>query len=78
MYKGEGVPFDPEGIMSTLSSIVEVIFGFMVGDYIQKKGKNFEMIAGLFVIGVAMIITGLCWGTIFPINKKIWTSTKQC
>ena len=75
MYKGEGVPFDPEGIMSTLPSIVEVIFGFMVGDYIQKKGKNFEMIAGLFVIGVAMIITGLCWGTIFPINKKIWTSS---
>jgi predicted acyltransferase len=75
MYKGEGVPFDPEGIMSTLPSIVEVIFGFMVGDYIQKKGKNFEMIAGLFVIGVAMIITGLCWSTIFPINKKIWTSS---
>lgn len=75
MYKGEGVPFEPEGIMSTLPSIVEVIFGFMVGDYIQKKGRNFEMIAGLFVIGVAIIITGLCWDTIFPINKKIWTSS---
>ncbi len=75
MYKGEGVAFDPEGIMSTLSAIVEVIFGFMVGDYIQKKGRNFEMISGLFVAGVAMIITGFCWDAVFPINKKIWTSS---
>ena len=75
MYKGEGIPFDPEGIMSTLPSIVNVIFGFFAGDYIQKKGKNHEMLNGLFVAGVAMVITGLCWNMVFPINKKIWTSS---
>jgi predicted acyltransferase len=75
MYKGEGIPFDPEGLMSTLSAIVQVIFGYMVGDYIQKKGKSFEMVTGLFIAGVAMIITGFCWDMIFPINKKIWTSS---
>ncbi|TAL43732.1 MAG: DUF1624 domain-containing protein [Chitinophagaceae bacterium] len=75
MYKGEGVPFDPEGLMSTLSAIVQVIFGFLVGDYIQKKGKNFEMITGLFVAGVAMLVTGFCWDMVCPINKKIWTSS---
>jgi predicted acyltransferase len=75
MYHGEGVAFDPEGIMSTMSAIVQVIFGYLVGDYIQKKGKNFEMIAGLFVAGVAMLVTGFCWDMVFPINKKIWTSS---
>lgn len=75
MYKGEGIAFDPEGLMSTISSIVQVIFGYMVGDYIQKKGKNFEMVTGLFVAGVAMLVTGYCWDTVFPINKKIWTSS---
>lgn len=92
MYKGEGVVFDPEGLMSTLPAIVQVIFGFLVGDYIQKKGrlpdnreiirnenvgqgKSFEMVAGLFVIGSGMIITGFCWDLVFPINKKIWTSS---
>lgn len=75
MYKGEGIPFDPEGIMSTLPAIVQVIFGYLVGDYIQKKGKNFEMLSGLFVAGVAMILTGFCWDMVFPINKKIWTSS---
>ena len=38
IYKGEGVPFDPEGLTSTLPAIVQVIFGFLVGEYIQNKG----------------------------------------
>ncbi len=75
MYKGEGIPFDPEGIMSTLPAIVQVIFGYLVGDYIRQKGKNFEMISALFVIGVGMLVTGFCWDMVFPINKKIWTSS---
>lgn len=84
MYKGEGIPFDPEGFISTMPAIVNVIFGFLVGDYIQKKarqnnsvgqGKNFEMLTGLFVAGVAMLSTGFCWDMVFPINKKIWTSS---
>jgi predicted acyltransferase len=75
MYKGEGIAFDPEGIMSTMSAIVQVIFGYLVGDYIQKKGKNFEMVSGLFVAGVALLVTGFCWDMVFPINKKIWTSS---
>jgi predicted acyltransferase len=75
LYRGEGVPFDPEGLISTISSIVEVIFGYMVGDYIQKKGKSFEMVSGLFVAGIALIVTGFCWDMVFPINKKIWTSS---
>jgi len=72
---GKAFAFDPEGIMSTMSAIVQVIFGYLVGDYIQKKGKNFEMLSGLFVAGVAMMITGFCWDMVFPINKKIWTSS---
>lgn len=75
MYKGEGIPFDPEGIMSTLPAIVQVIFGYLIGEYIQKKGKNFEMLSNLFVAGVALLLTGFCWDTVFPINKKIWTSS---
>lgn len=75
MYKGEGIPFDPEGILSTLPAITQVIMGYMVGHYIQKKGKNFEMLSNLFVAGVVMLVTGFCWDMVFPINKKIWTSS---
>ncbi|MBI2283047.1 MAG: DUF1624 domain-containing protein [Bacteroidetes bacterium] len=75
IYKGEGVPFDPEGLPSTLAAIVQVIFGFLVGQYIQQKGKSFEMLSNLFVTGLVLVFTGYCWDLVFPINKKIWTSS---
>ncbi len=75
MYHGEGVAFDPEGISSTLTGIVQVIFGFLVGQYIQQKGKTYEMLANLLLSGVVLIVAGLCFDMVFPINKKIWTSS---
>jgi predicted acyltransferase len=86
LYKGEGLPFDPEGLMSTFAAIVQVIFGYLVGDYIQKKSKSndrstantngsYQMIASLFVTATILTVTGLAWGMVFPINKKIWTSS---
>lgn len=75
MYKGEGRPFDPEGLMSTIPAITEVLLGYIIGSYIIQKGKTYEMVTGLFVAGIAMLITGYCWDMVFPINKKIWTSS---
>lgn len=75
MYKGEGLAFDPEGLASTLPAIVQVIFGYMVGNYILQKGKTFEMVSGLFVVGCVLAFTGYCWDMVFPINKKIWSSS---
>jgi predicted acyltransferase len=75
MYHGEGVAFDPEGITSTLSAIVQVIFGYFVGFYIQQKGKNMDMLAHLLIAGCILIFTGYAWDMVFPINKKIWTSS---
>lgn len=75
MYHGEGVAFDPEGITSTLPAIVQVIFGYFVGFYIQQKGKNLDMLAHLLIAGCILIFTGFAWDMVFPINKKIWTSS---
>ena len=75
IYKGEGVPFDPEGLTSSLPAIVQVIFGFLVGEYIQLKGKNYEMLAQVLLTGVLLVFVGYIWDFSFPINKKIWTSS---
>ncbi len=75
IYKGEGIPFDPEGLSSTVAAIVQVVFGFLVGQYIQQKGKNYEMLSNLFIAGSVLIFAGFCWDMSFPINKKIWTSS---
>jgi predicted acyltransferase len=75
MYKGEGIPFEPEGIMSTIPSIVQVIFGYLVGEYVITKGKNNDMLANLFVTAALLIFTAFAWDMVFPNNKKIWTSS---
>jgi predicted acyltransferase len=89
MYRGEGIYFDPEGLMSTIPAVVQVIFGYLIGDYIQKKSMEaqsigvsgqpvpnmYPMITGLFIAAVALLVTGYCWNMLFPINKKIWTSS---
>lgn len=73
LYHGEGIPFDPEGWLSTLPAIVNVVAGYFAGRYLQEKGKGYETIAKLMLVGALFIFAALWWNTIFPINKKLWT-----
>ena len=80
MYHGESlngkpIAFDPEGFMSLFGSIVQVIFGYLCGYYIVKKGKTPEMVNWLFVTGAILLFIGYSWDMLFPMNKKIWTSS---
>ncbi|HTI59440.1 acyltransferase family protein [Mucilaginibacter sp.] len=75
LYHGEGVAFDPEGILSTIPSIVNVIIGFYAGKFIQEKGKGYETISRLILTGCLFIFIAICWDAVFPINKKLWTSS---
>ena len=78
LYKGEGVPFDPEGLMSTIPAIVQVVFGYLVGLFIRQQGKvspDFRFLSGLLVTGFLLVVLGWIWSLGFPINKKIWTSS---
>jgi predicted acyltransferase len=75
LYHGEGVAFDPEGILSTLPAIVNVICGYYAGKFIQEKGKTYETISKLLLFGFVFIFLALCWNMSFPIGKKLWTSS---
>jgi predicted acyltransferase len=75
MYHGEGVAFDPEGILGTLPAIVNVLAGYLAGRLIRLKGSNLDTIAKLVKVGVACVVVALAWNGVFPINKKLWTSS---
>jgi predicted acyltransferase len=75
LYHGEGVPFDPEGILSTLPAIVNVIVGYLAGDFIRKHGNSYETVSKLLIAGAILILAALTWNMVFPINKKLWTSS---
>src|SRR5258708_31745818 len=75
MYHGEGIALEPEGILSTLPSIVNVIAGYFAGMLIRRKGATYETVAKLLMVGVVLVFIALCWDLVFPINKKLWTSS---
>lgn len=74
LYKGYGIPFDPEGLLSTLPAAVNVVAGYLAGVYIQKSGNNLGTVLKLGAAGAVTIILALLWDTVFPINKALWTS----
>lgn len=73
--KGGPIAFDPEGLLSTLPAIVNVIGGYLAGIFIRRKGKNYETVAVLFVYSAMLICIALLWGQFFPVAKKLWTSS---
>jgi len=75
LYHGEGVPFDPEGFLSTIPSIVNVIAGYYTGLFIQKYGKESKALLKMLGVGALLVIIAWTWNMVFPINKKIWTSS---
>ncbi|WP_339647641.1 heparan-alpha-glucosaminide N-acetyltransferase domain-containing protein [uncultured Salegentibacter sp.] len=75
LYKGYGLPFDPEGLLSTLPAIVNVIAGYVAGVFIQKSGNNISTVIKLSVYGLVLLIIAQIWDFCFPINKPIWSSS---
>jgi len=76
VYGGFGIPFDPEGIISTISGISHVLIGYFIGLKIQELSHRKQfLVQSLFVIGAALTVLGLVWNLAFPINKPIWTSS---
>jgi len=73
--KGGPIAFDPEGLLSTLPAIVNVIAGYLAGAYIQRKGRNYESVAKLLIAGICLMGVALFWAQFFPLAKKLWTST---
>ncbi|MBP2161384.1 MULTISPECIES: acyltransferase family protein [Asticcacaulis] len=66
------VTFDPEGIVSTLGALVNVLLGVVVAGYVRGHGVQGSLI-GLFLLGLLLILTGLGMNGEIPVIKKIWT-----
>lgn len=75
MYKGEGIPFDPEGILSTLPSMATALIGYEVARQIAQRESWNLLLSRMLVWGAIMIAIALVWHFLFPINKKLWTSS---
>ena len=75
LYRGYGIPFDPEGILSTFPTIATVLIGYLIGGMLHTTKNYNDCIKRMTIFGIAIIVIGLIWGIIFPINKALWTSS---
>lgn len=75
LYQHGIIPFDPEGILSTIPAIVNVVVGYYAGTLMQNRGKGYKTISKLVLVGCLFVFLALCWNITFPINKKLWTSS---
>ena len=68
------VVYDPEGLLSTLPATANLLFGILAGcAWKQAPERRTALLIG--GAGVVLIVAGLLIDPVFPINKRIWTSS---
>lgn len=75
MYMGEGIAFDPEGLLTTLPSIANIVAGYAAGLFVQRERDEKNTRIDLTLLGASVCLVALVWNLAFPINKKLWTSS---
>lgn len=67
--------WDPEGVLSTLPALVTGILGMLTGQLMDRVKNPSERVSWIFFFGMVLILSGLVWDLVFPINKSLWTSS---
>jgi predicted acyltransferase len=67
--------WDPEGILTTIPSIITGVFGLLVGYILTLKKNINEQLVIIFAFGVLLIFLGDCFRWLFPINKNLWSTS---
>lgn len=75
LWQGKGMAFDPEGLLSTFPSVVNVLIGFEIARWLTSQSNQWTVVQRLVIAGVVMLAIGYLWGLVMPINKSLWTST---
>lgn len=75
LYREHGLVFDPEGLLSTLPATVNLMLGIYLTQFIREKGISRTTLLQLFVAAAVLVLLALFWSLVFPLNKKLWTSS---
>ncbi|MGL5920539.1 MAG: acyltransferase family protein, partial [Bacteroidales bacterium] len=80
MYKetlpdGARIPFDPEGLLSTIPCVAHVLIGFMCGKLMKDNPDINAKVEKLLLWGTIMAFGGMLLSYGCPVNKKIWSPT---
>ncbi|MCS0629605.1 heparan-alpha-glucosaminide N-acetyltransferase domain-containing protein [Telluria mixta] len=69
---GDIVTFDPEGLVSTLGALVNVLFG-VTASLLLMRSRRPATLTVLAIAGVACLLAGFLLDPLVPVVKKLWT-----
>ena len=75
VYRGYGLPFDPEGVLGAISGAGTVLLGYLIGNTIRKSNQKIEAVGLLFTLSLLGLGIGVVWSNWLPINKPLWTGS---
>lgn len=75
LYRGYGIPFDPEGLSSSFPSVVNALCGYLAAVMLVKEHSRTQIPFRFGLAGVCMILIALLWNIINPFNKPLWSSS---
>jgi predicted acyltransferase len=67
--------WDPEGVLSTLPAIATGLLGVIIGQTLGSSVSQNEKAKKMGLISLILIVSGLLWSLVFPLNKSLWTSS---
>lgn len=72
---GERIPFDPEGLLSTIPCVAHVLIGAFAGMLIMTAKDVWQKANRLFIMGSIILLSGFLLDYAFPINKAMWSAS---
>lgn len=69
----EPLPFDPEGLLSTLPAIATALSGVLCGYYISTEKSLGKQVKIFTIVAITSIVCGCLLSFLTPINKALWT-----
>jgi predicted acyltransferase len=72
-WGGPGQVWDPEGLLSTLPAIANMLLGIVTGVWLRNREIGERKLLVLAACGLALMLAGWALNPMIPINKKIWT-----
>ena len=75
IWQGKGMPFDPEGLLSTISAAITVLSGYLICSNVLQQKTEKQQILQLIAVGLVVLALGFVWSVWHPINKSLWTGS---
>jgi predicted acyltransferase len=66
---------DPEGLLSTVPAVATTLLGVLAGERLGSEAPPRVKLVWMLGVGTACTLAGEVASLVFPINKKLWTSS---